>query len=235
MKLGILKTDAVRPEWVTEFGEYPDMFIALLGRADPSLEFRVYDAEQGEYPQDIDEVDAYLITGSKSSVYDDKPWIGVLMDFVRELDRRKKKLVGICFGHQLVAQALGGETAKSDKGWGVGLHTYNFTAMPPWHDQGAPALSILASHQDQVITPAPGTEVVASSDFCEYAACQVGDHILTFQGHPEFVTGYSREIMQFRCKAIGEQAYTAGMASLETPPESERVARWILDFLGAAA
>ena len=122
MKLGILKTDTVRPEWVPEFGEYPDMFVDLLGQADPDLQFQVYDVENGEYPADIDEVDAYLITGSKSSVYDDKAWIGELMDFVRELDQRRKKLVGICFGHQLVAQALGGKTEKSSKGWGVGLH-----------------------------------------------------------------------------------------------------------------
>ncbi|HEY7775911.1 MAG TPA: GMP synthase, partial [Kineobactrum sp.] len=135
MKLGILKTDAVRPEWVPDFGEYPDMFIALLGQLDPSLEFAVYDVEQGQYPADIDEVDAYLITGSKSSVYDDKPWIETLMAFVRELDQRRKKLVGICFGHQLVAQALGGKTEKSPKGWGVGLQTQRFASMPGWHDQ----------------------------------------------------------------------------------------------------
>ena len=126
MKLGILKTDAVRPEWVPEFGEYPDMFVALLGQLDPALEFVVYDVEQGEFPDDIDEVDAYLITGSKSSVYDDKPWIAALMDFVRELDRRHKKIVGICFGHELVAQALGGKTEKSSKGWREGLHTHSF-------------------------------------------------------------------------------------------------------------
>ena len=81
MKLGILKTDAVRPEWVPEFGEYPDMFIALLSQVDPDLEFAVYDVEQGQYPADIDEVDGYLITGSKSSAYDDKPWITTLMEF----------------------------------------------------------------------------------------------------------------------------------------------------------
>ena len=97
MKLGILKTDTVRPEWVPEFGEYPDMFVDLLGQADPDLQFQVYDVENGEYPADIDEVDAYLITGSKSSVYDDKPWIGELMDFVRQLDQRRKKTGGDLF------------------------------------------------------------------------------------------------------------------------------------------
>jgi len=232
MKLGILKTDEVRPEWVPEFGEYPDMFIALLGRvAPPDLEFRVYDVEKGEYPADIDEVDAYLITGSKSSVYDDKPWIATLIEFVQELDRRRKKLVGICFGHQLVAQALGGKTGKSPKGWGVGLHTHRFNTLPSWHDQGAPELDILVSHQDQVLVNAEGAQVLASSDFCENAVCQIGDHILTFQGHPEFISAYSKEIMEFRREMIGEQAYSNGMTSLVVEPQGERVARWILNFL----
>ena len=231
MKLGILKTDTVRPEWVPEFGEYPDMFVDLLGQADPDLQFQVYDVENGEYPADIDEVDAYLITGSKSSVYDDKPWIGELMDFVRQLDQRRKKLVGICFGHQLVAQALGGKTEKSSKGWGVGLQSYRFSEAPKWHDKEALEFGILASHQDQVVRNAAGAAVLAGSEFCENAVCQVGNHILTFQGHPEFVAQYSREIMNFRREMIGEQAYATGMASLAVAPEQQRVARWIVNFL----
>jgi len=233
MRLGILKTDAVRPEWVPEFGEYPDMFIALLGQLDPTLEFQVYDVQLGDYPVDIDEVDSYLITGSKSSVYEDQPWIAPLMEFVRELDRRRKKLVGICFGHQLVAQALGGVTEKSTHGWGVGLHTHTFNRTPQWHDQGAPALDILVSHQDQVVMPAPGTQVLAGSEFCENAVCQIGDHILTFQGHPEFVPAYSQEIMTFRREMIGERVYSEGMASLVSAPQNERVAQWILNFINS--
>ena len=231
MKLGILKTDAVLPRWVPDFGEYPDMFISLLGRLDPGLEFAVYDVEQGEYPADIDEVDAYLITGSKSSVYDDKPWIRELEAFVRELHARRKKLVGICFGHQLVAQALGGRTEKSAKGWGQGVHTHTFTEVPSWHDGGSLAFNVLVSHQDQVVENAEDAEVLASSDFCENAVCQIGDHILTFQGHPEFVPGYSREILQYRREMIGEAIYESGMASLDTPAEGERIGRWILNFL----
>jgi GMP synthase-like glutamine amidotransferase len=233
MKLGILKTDAVRPEWVPEFGEYPDMFVALLSSQDPDLEFAVYDVEEGVYPEDIDEVDAYLITGSKSSVYEDKPWIHTLMEFVRLLDSRHKKVVGICFGHQLVAQALGGRTEKSPKGWGVGLHRHRFSELPTWHDQGEPGFDILVSHQDQVVENAPGATVLAGSDFCENAVCQIGEHILTFQGHPEFLPDYSREIMTFRREMIGEGAYETGMASLRDDPQGARVARWILDFLKA--
>jgi GMP synthase-like glutamine amidotransferase len=232
MRLGILKTDAVRPELVPEYGEYPDMFIRLLGRLDPSLEFEVYDVEQGEYPADIDEVDAYLITGSKSSVYEDKPWIRELEAFVRKLHERRKKLVGICFGHQLVAQALGGRTEKSDRGWGVGLHGYRFASSPQWHDGETPDFRVLVSHQDQVTAPAPESEVLAGSDFCENAVCQIGEHILTFQGHPEFVPGYSRAIMDSRRAILGEETYRTGMASLEgASAESDRIGRWILRFL----
>ena len=231
MKLGILKTDTVRPEWVPQFGEYPDMFVTLLGRNDPSLEFAVYDAEAGEYPADIDDVDAYLITGSKSSVYDDKPWIPPLLDFVRELDARHKKIVGICFGHQLIADALGGKTEKSVKGWGVGLNSHSFNQFPDWHDREHEQLNILVSHQDQVVKTADGTVVLAGSEFCENAVCQIGDHILTFQGHPEFVPAYSREIMEFRREMIGEQAYSTGVASLAGNHEGDRVARWVLNFL----
>jgi GMP synthase-like glutamine amidotransferase len=237
VKLGILKTDTVRPEWVPEFGEYPDMFVALLGRADPTMEFVSYDVEGGEYPVDIDEVDAYLITGSKSSVYDDKPWIPPLIKFVHEIAGRGKKIVGICFGHQLVAQALGGKTEKSDKGWGVGLHTHTFTQTPHWHDGGSEDLKILVSHQDQVVKNAEGATVLAGSDFCENAVCQIGDQILTFQGHPEFIPEYSREIMEFRRKMFGEEIYHSGVASISGDQkelqEGDRVAKWIAKFLNS--
>jgi len=233
MKLGILRTDAVRPELKLEYGEYPDMFIALLRHSDPNLEYAVYDVELGQYPADIDEVDAYLITGSKSSVYEDKPWIIELMEFVRALNRWHKKLLGFCFGHQLVAQALGGKTERSAKGWGVGLHTHRFTTVPPWHDQGDVDLNILVSHQDQVVAVPDSARVLAGSEFCENAVCQIGDHILTFQGHPEFVPEYSRELLSIRRERIGEAAYAAGVSSLSGIAQGQRVGSWVLNFLHA--
>ena len=233
MKLGILRTDAVRPELEPAFGQDPDMFSALLRHADPDLEYVVYDVEVGEYPVDIDEVDAYLITGSKSSVYEDQPWIIELMAFIRALNARHKKLLGICFGHQLVAQALGGKTEKSAKGWGVGLHTHRFATAPSWHDQGDVDLHILVSHQDQVVVVPDSARVLAASEFCENAVCQIGNHILTFQGHPEFVPAYSRELLSIRRERIGEAVYAAGMASLSGVHQGQRVARWMLNFLNA--
>ena len=235
MQVGILRTDTVRPEWVPTYGEYPDMFERLLGELDPGLAFASWHVEAGAFPESVDAADAWLITGSKASVYEDQPWIHRLLAFIRDLHAARKPLVGICFGHQAVALALGGEVRKSAKGWGVGLHRHRIRGEPAWFDGGDRSFRILVSHQDQVECPAPESEVLAGSDFCENAVCQIGEHILTFQGHPEFAPGYAREIMDFRRDIIGEDTYRAGMASLAEAPERERLGRWILAFLGRAA
>jgi GMP synthase (glutamine-hydrolysing) len=232
MKIGILRTDTVRPEWRDTYGEYPDMFMRLLGALEPTLEFGVYHVEAGEYPAAVDEVDAYLITGSKAGVYESLPWIPPLVDFVRELHVRRKHTVGICFGHQLIAQALGGAAGKSDKGWGVGLHRHTLCSRPTWADEGEATFRILVSHQDQVLQLPPDAQRIAGSEFCENASVQVGEHILTFQGHPEFVPEYSRELMHFRRDRIGEPTVAQGLASLNEAHDGERVGRWLLNFLG---
>ncbi len=231
IRLAILKTDYVRTEWVPEFGEYPDMFEAVFRKCDPSIIFQTFDTQLNEYPADLDAFDAYLITGSKSSVYDKEPWIERLMEFVRKLHELRKKLIGICFGHQLVAEALGGTVQKSPKGWGVGVHTHTFSEIPEWHDSQSRHFNILVSHQDQVVRNADGVKVLAGSEFCENAVCQLDDHILTFQGHPEFVPGYSRKIIGFRKERIGEKISDAGLASLSIPSDSLRVAKWITNFI----
>ena len=235
MRIGILKTDTVRPELVAEFGEYPDMFRTLLRGIEPALAFAVYDVQLEEYPAAIDEVDAYLITGSKSSVYEDEQWIHRLAEFVRRLHRHKKKLLGICFGHQMVAHALGGRTEKFPGGWGVGAHRASFTGFPFWHDGESGDFCLLVSHQDQVVAPAPGSKVLAGSDFCANAVCQLDEHILTFQAHPEFVKGYSENLLNIRREVIGEQNYRQGMASLGATLDRQRVARWMINFLRGEA
>ena len=233
MKLGILKTDTVREEWAPRFGEYPDMFVRLLSAEDPSLEFAVFDVMKEEYPRAIDAVDAYLITGSKCSVYEDLPWIHRLLSFIRALNEQQKKIIGICFGHQAIAQALGGRTEKADAGWGVGLHRHRFSQRPAWFDEGDAEFPVLVSHRDQVVEVASGARVLAGSDFCPNAVCQVGNRILSFQGHPEFVNDYSRELIEYRREAIGEETYREGLASLGELPATRRMAGWIVAFLRA--
>ncbi|GAA5443298.1 hypothetical protein Misp06_01474 [Microbulbifer sp. NBRC 101763] len=231
MKIGVLKTDDVRKELVGEFGEYPEMFAELLRSQDSGLEFATYEVQHGQYPEQIDEVDAYLITGSKTGVYDDKEWIPPLMQFVRKLHDVKKPTIGICFGHQLIAQALGGRTRKSDKGWGLGVHTYEMQETPSWMSEPLNNFSLLVTHQDQVEALPPGGRVLASSEFCPMAMLQVDDHMLSFQAHPEFTKPYSNSLMELRREAFGEEVVQKGQASLQNDIHENVVAKWMLEFL----
>lgn len=234
MRIGILKTDSVDAALAVRYGQYPDMFAALLERVAPATRFTVYDVEHGDYPADIDAEDAYLITGSRASAYDRLDWIDRLKAFVRELYQRDKPLVGICFGHQLIAEALGGKVERAAVGWGVGVHTCRWYRRPDWREASGDGFRLLVSHQDQVVRPAPASVVLAGSDFCPNALITIGDSVLTFQGHPEFDKGYAEALMTLRRRHIGEPTFTRGMQSLMEPTDHLAAAHWIVDFINRA-
>jgi GMP synthase-like glutamine amidotransferase len=229
--IGILQADSVREEFQPRFGDYPGMFETVLGKSDPEIEFRHYNVELGVYPQQLDECDGYVITGSKKSVYDDEQWIHRLMDFVRQLHQRRKKVVGICFGHQLIAHALGGETQPADVGWGVGVHQSKVVSHKGFMTSSVDGFGLLVSHKDQVTSLPEDAELIATSEFCPNAMYTIGDHVLTFQGHPEFTTDYSRTLMEMRREIIGESKLNAGLASLEGELDSGLVSKWIVNFI----
>ena len=234
MRIGILKCDTVAPELLPEFGDYPDMFRRLLGAGADDIAFRDYDLTAGTFPQSLDECDAWLFTGSKWSAYEPDDWIRQAHGLAGELHRERRPTVGICFGHQLIARALGGRVERAEVGWGVGVHTARILERRPWMQPVRGELPLLVSHQDQVVEPAPGASVLAGHDFCPYDMTQVGDHILTFQGHPEFPVGYSRATMDMRRERLGEDTYRRGIASLEQPIEPTVAAEWIHNFLRTA-
>ena len=234
MKIGILKADNVRPELRDRFGEYPDMFREVLVAANPNADLVTYEVMLGEYPKDINEVDGYVITGSKMSVYDDIDWIKQLGLFVQRLHREKKKLVGICFGHQLVAHFLGGRTEKSEKGWGVGVHKSTLTDAADKYEFEGETYNLVCSHQDQIVEPAPSSVILASNDFCPYSMLQIEDHILTLQGHPEFKREFSRSLLEIRRDAFGENCYEQGIKSLEQSVDDDKVGKWIMDFISSS-
>lgn len=235
LTLGILKVDSVREPFVGRHGDYPAMFRALfMAAASGAIAFRDYDVQAGELPARVDEVDAWVITGSRDSVYDDLLWIRRLEDFVRAVHDARHPLVGICFGHQLVARALGGETRAAEQGWGVGVHASRIVSPRPWLPAGAERFAILCSHKDQVTRLPESAELLATSEFCPIGAFTVGEHLLCFQGHPEFTAPYARELMDFRRELLGEAVHGAGIASLAQPVDSVRVGQWILSFVACA-
>ena len=234
MIIGVLQADSVLVQFQEKHGNYPEMFRRILGRSGAAVEFRNYNVERVEYPSNLDDCDGYVITGSKKSVYDDEHWIKHLSGFVRSLHEKRKKLVGICFGHQLVAHVLGGKTEAAGKGWGVGVHQYQVVAKLGFMSPAADEFGLLVSHKDQVTELPDGAQLLATSEFCPNAMFRIDDHILTFQGHPEFTREYARDLMQMRKETLGEHTYQSGIASLQHGIHSELVSGWIIQFIAGS-
>ena len=247
--IAILATDEVRSEYIDQHGDYPDMFAALLEKAAAErpepvrLNLTTYDARRSEFPEP-DAHPAYLITGSRLSVYDDEPWIGVLAEFLEEVLRAGGKVVGICFGHQLMAHFFGGKTEPAAQGWAVGVQENRTITQEPWMDAHQPVahsgrdddrLNLLASHKDQVSQMPDGAKLIATSDFCPVAGFVIGDRVLTLQGHPEFEKAYSRDLMVMRREMIGEEVFELGVASLDKATDDDKVGHWIINFVMAAS
>ena len=236
MKIGILEADELVDEIKKRYGTYSDMFQRLLSSVDETLSFHSYQVTQFIYPSSINECDAYLLTGSKFGVYEDFEWIKKLESFVVELYQANKKLTGICFGHQLIAQALGGLTEKSKNGWGVGLFSSDIrrpVQHGDWFNPEKDSFILPVSHQDQVVHIPPRAMLVASSAFCPNAAFQIGDSVLTFQGHPEFSNEYLKYIINNRREDIGEEKRALALSTLIRAADRELVAQWLVNFIRA--
>ena len=230
MKIGVLETGKPPAELEPRFGDYPSMFRALL---DEGSQWTSYDVQAGAFPRPEDE-DALIVTGSAVGVYDGDPWIGRLMEYLRAA-RGRTRLVGICFGHQVMAEAFGGKVIKSPKGWGVGLHTYDVLHAEPWMDAGASAISIPASHQDQVVELPPGARVVAASTFTPFGMLEYQDRTaVSLQLHPEFEAGYAVALVESRRETrLPQEVADAAIASLHRPNDNARVGEWLKRFLAA--
>lgn len=223
MKLAILETGRPPGDLASRFGDYPSMLLKLLG---DGFEADVFDARAGDLPGSAD-FPAFLITGSPSGVYDPLPWIPPLLDFIRSAD--KAKMVGICFGHQAMAEALGGKVEKSARGWGTGLHRYDVVHPEPWVESGS-NVAVPASHQDQVVVQPPDSEVVARSDFTPFAALAwTGRPAISFQFHPEFSTDYAKALIAARREDLPDP--DGAIESLDSPNDRLRVGGWIRNFL----
>lgn len=232
MKLGILETGAPPDGVRQKFGDYPSMFRRLFGEG--AYDYAVFDVEAGGLPARLEACDAYLVTGSSAGVYDPLPWIDPLENFLRQA-RGQVPLVGVCFGHQIMAQAFGGQVIQSPKGWGVGLQRYRIGEARPWMDSEEP-IAVPGSHQDQVVEPPPGAKVLGGNDFCPYGVLDYGpSRAISIQLHPEFEPAYAKALIENRrgTRYTDEQADLAVM-SYEQPDDRLRVGAWLKDFLSVA-
>lgn len=226
MKMAVLQTGRSIDETRDRHGDYDEMCKALLSRApDEADTFAVLD---DEFPNDVTDYDVLVITGSKHGVYEDFPWILRLEDVIREAYAKGVKLVGVCFGHQIIAQALGGIVEKSDRGFGVGAMDYEIIG----ESDEPRTITLYAWHQDQIVTPPPDAEIIVRSDFCEIAGLRYGDRAISFQAHPEFTKEYMVDLAEARRGGvISDEMGEAAIASLEKEINVDVVQEMITSFL----
>lgn len=228
MRLGLLLCDRVRPGFRVVSGDYPEFVARLL----PDQELVVYDLVAGQFPENLGECDAWITSGSRRSVYEEAPWVVEFADLVRRLHREERKLVGICFGAQMIAHALGGVVGPAPGGWAVGIKTVEVISARPWMDPPASSFWILHSNADQIKSLPPGARVLGRAEEVPVSALAVGDHILGLQGHPEFSPEYSAVLMEARRgNPIPDEVVEAGLASLVEPPDTALLAGWIKNFI----
>jgi GMP synthase-like glutamine amidotransferase len=232
----IIETGLVSPKNRELHGSYPQMFEQMIGAADANVTFDTVSIPAGEPLPDVEGLEAVLITGSSAGVYDGFEWIAPLEEFVRMAHQSKVPMVGVCFGHQLIAQALGGTARKSEKGWGLGRHVYDVAVGNGLIDGRHIALA--CSHQDQVITPPAGATTILSSDFAPHAGLlYAGGTTLSVQAHPEFSIGFALACCEMvRSKGLApDGVVTSAQASLAEPLESARLGGAITRFLTRSA
>lgn len=227
-RIGLLMVGHVDPKSQHIAGDYPDLFAAIL--APLGIELVRYGLDQGHFPDDVHECAGWLCSPSRLSAYDPVDWLRDAEELLRRIVAAEAPYVGICFGHQLLAQALGGRVERSPHGWGVGVRDYRVVARRPWMIPLAEDFSLIGSHQDQVVQLPPAADLLFEADYCPLGGFAVGDRAWTLQVHPEFVAPLADHLLAGRTELIGAERVAAARATLDRPVHSGMVAEWIARF-----
>ena len=232
MKLCILDNDhidvAAQPRWHS----YGVMTEQLLRRAGFAGEIDIFIARDGLYPPDASDYDAVILTGSRSDAFGDDPWVATLREHVTQMLQAGQRLVGICFGHQLIAHCLGAPVGRAPNGWAVGRTVYDWLGPQAMAD-GQGHMAFLASHQDQVLALPAGAQLLARNDHCPVAAYTVDQQVLCIQPHPEFDSDYSAYLLETRRQVFGTELSDQALTVLKPEHDGVAFARYVLQFIQA--
>ncbi|MFK5952298.1 MAG: hypothetical protein QM498_04510 [Desulfobacterium sp.] len=234
MKLALLKCMTVSSPLKDEYGDISDMFRAFFSRHTSQIDLQIYDTEQGELPEPETPLDGIIISGSPCSPNENLDWIKRTRQFIQTSHHQKKKMVGICFGHQLLAEALGGKVKKAAQGWGLGVQPVFIHQQRPWMETAAKQTSILVSYQDQVVELPPGAQLLASNSHCPNFMFTLNQHVLGIQGHPEFSKPFARALYQSRQESFDKESLTLALESLGNEVHPRQWLQWIHQFFISA-
>ena len=239
LNIGLLLCDDVDPDAKEQYGNYSDMFQIGIDPDRSSINLMPIRCFEGEpFPEKPVDFAGYVISGSKHGVYDDLPWIDDLLQFIRDCWDSRTRMIGICFGHQAIAHALGGRTEKSDSGWGFGIQPASVMDRQAWMTDYEALddddYNLVVIHQDQIVKMPPMFRTIATSHFCSNSMIAAGTTMLGIQGHPEFSADYCRFRADYRYenKLIDSDVYQAAVRSLaEHSLHSGIILKWMRKFL----
>ena len=221
MKIGILLVGRASEDLVDKYGTYAEMLINLINSDEKLFKFKTFNILDGIFPLNHNDCDGWIVTGSPHGVYEEHSWIPIVSQLIKDIYDNKLPIFGVCFGHQLIAQALGGNVEKSTKGWGLGLHTYQINNKTNYMDNLSSEVTLNICHQDQVLRPPNGATVYAKSDFCENAGFYIKDKVLTMQAHPEFLVDFIKALLTARRDVtIPKQFVDPALIGLKSHPYS---------------
>ena len=221
MKIGILLVGRASDDLVEKYGTYAEMLIALINSENHDFKFKTFNILDSVFPENHLECDGWIVTGSPHGVYEEHSWIPKVSDLINDIYRSKIPIFGVCFGHQLIAQALGGHVEKSIKGWGLGLHTYEINNKTDYMGNLTEEVTLNICHQDQVLQVPEGATIYASSEFCENAGFYINDKVLTMQAHPEFLVDFIKALLNARREVtIPKEFVDPALVKLNASPDS---------------
>ena len=232
MHINILLCDTFPGRLPDFIPNYESLFFDLFKSIGVEATYRIYQTWQGELPSTVNPDELYLVPGSLDSAYDDKPWIVSLLHWIEKAYCRGAKMMGVCFGHQVIARALGGEVRKYDGGFGAGVRQSRVIDDEMKRFFPDERMRLLYSHHDQVMALPDGATRCATSDFCLNESYRIGRQVVTFQGHPEFTVAYSRHLLTNCSDDLDEVVRLKALHSLdEMLPMGPAAARFALDLL----
>jgi GMP synthase-like glutamine amidotransferase len=209
LKIAVLLTNTDTSGFSKRFPDDGQKVVAKLRGLRPQWHYEVFAVKDGLFPSSVHDFDAYVLTGSPASVNDDVAWIHRLMVFIQELDAAGLPTIGLCFGHQAIAKALGGKVGRpvttDNAGWGLGFARTEFIETAAWMNPPQASICLLASHGEQVLELAPGTRVIGKNAFCPVASFAKDKHILTTEYHPEMSIQFMGELVEYLSKKLPDE------------------------------
>lgn len=231
MKIGILLTSNDTSPWAMRFPDDGEKFRTLLSPLRPDWSFPIYAVKDDVFPDGMDACDGYVITGSPASVHDGHDWIARLKAFVVDAHAARKPLVGACFGHQIVAEALGGRVAQNPQGWVLGIETTSYHQPAPWMHPAARDISLYAAHKEQVIDLPAEAETIGTAPGCPHAAFSVADHIMTTEYHPEMTPDFMSALTEALAPVLSDQQRFDAQSQLQNAAQGALFGEWMIRFL----